>query len=160
MEKSNAEEILREVEGLRDERFLPIVGPEKGEVLIDVIHEHNPRRILEVGTLIGYSAILMGKELDEEGEIVTIEIHEDEIEEAKKNVERANIPPEVSFILGDALEVIPDLEGEFDLVFIDASKEEYLRYLQLAEPRLHKGSVVVADNAGIFAEQMDDISPI
>ena len=75
---------------------------------------------------------------------------------ARKNVERAKIPPTVKVIVGDAKEVIPKLRGEFDLVFVDAEKSEYLEYLQLVETRLHKGSTIVADNAGIFADQMND----
>ncbi len=59
-------------------------------------------------------------------------------------------------IVGNALNILPNLEGEFDLVFIDASKKEYIKYLKLIEDKLHKESVLVADNAGSFAEQMKD----
>jgi predicted O-methyltransferase YrrM len=64
------------------------------------------------------------------------------------------VPPTIDVIVGDALEVLPKLTGEFDMVFIDADKSEYMDYLRLAEDKLHKGSVIVADNAGIFARQM------
>jgi len=69
---------------------------------------------------------------------------------------KANIPAHAKIITGNALEVIPTLEGTFDFVFLDAEKTEYLQYLKLAEPKLHKGTVVFADNAGIFAHQMAD----
>jgi predicted O-methyltransferase YrrM len=98
----------------------------------------------------------MGKELDEKAEIVTIEIHRDEAELAGENILKANIPPKVKIITGDALVVIPTLKGYFDFAFIDAEKSEYLRYLSLAENKFRKKAVVVADNAGIFAEQMSD----
>ncbi len=111
---------------------------------------------LEVGTLIGYSAILMGKELDADAEIVTVEIHRDEAETAGANVTDANLKPKVTIITGDAVEVTPTLDGPFDFAFIDAEKSEYLQYLKLAEDKFHVGTVVVADNAGIFAAQMDD----
>ena len=73
---------------------------------------------------------------------------------AEQSIERAEIPPKVDVIVGDALKVIPTLKGCFDAVFIDAEKTEYLDYLRLAEDKLDKGTVIVADNAGIFADQM------
>jgi predicted O-methyltransferase YrrM len=111
---------------------------------------------LEVGTLIGYSAVLMGKELDSTAQIITIEIHADEVKTAEENIRKAGIAPKVGVITGDAIQVIPKLKAVFDFVFIDAEKKEYLDYLRLAEDKLHKGTVIVADNAGVFANQMAD----
>jgi len=153
---SSAEEVLRQIEKAAQREFLPIVGPSRGKILVEEVRKAKPRHVLEVGTLIGYSAILMGKELDENAEIVTIEIHRDEAKIAGENVVRANIPPKVTIITGDAVEVIPTLNGPFEFAFIDAEKSEYLQYLDLAENKFHKGTVVVADNAGIFADQMSD----
>jgi predicted O-methyltransferase YrrM len=151
-----ADEILKEIEGMAERKFLPIIGPEKGRVLIKIVRETGPKQLLEIGTLVGYSAILMGKELGSEAHLITIEIHDDEARIARKNIERAKIQPTIKVIVGDAIEVIPNLRGEFDLVFVDAEKSEYLEYLQLVETRLHNGSTIVADNAGIFADQMSD----
>ena len=153
---SEAEKILSQIEALSQKHFLPIIGPAKGTVLTRTIRETSPKRILEVGTLIGYSAILMGKDLPTEAEIITIEIHSDEAELAQKNIKLAKIKPKVKVIVGDAKQVIATLEGKFDMVFIDAEKDEYMQYLHLTEDKLHVGSVVVADNAGIFADQMQD----
>lgn len=153
---SKADKILKEIERMTRRRFLPIIGPRKGQVLVEVILEIKPKRILEVGTLIGYSAILMGKELERDAHLITIEIDEDEAKMARENTSRAEIPPTIDVILGDAIEVIPKLTGRFDMVFIDADKTEYLEYLRLVEEKLHKGTVVVVDNAGIFANQMKD----
>ncbi len=153
---NSAEEILRLIEKASEKSFLPIIGPFKGKLLEEEVRKAKPRHILEIGTLIGYSAILIGKELDAEAEIVTIEIHRDEAELAGKNVVRANIPPKIKIIVGDALKVIPSLEGQFDFAFIDAEKSEYFKYLKLAEDKLRGGAVVFADNAGIFADQMAD----
>lgn len=75
---------------------------------------------------------------------------------AGQNIVKANIPPKIKIITGDALQVIPTLKGLFDFAFIDADKSEYYQYLTLAEGKLRKGAVVVADNAGIFADQMHD----
>ena len=153
---SKADEILKEIERTAESKFLPIVGPEKGRVLVKIVRETEPKRVLEVGTLVGYSAILMGKELGSETRLIGIEIDDDEARIALRNVERAEIPPTVEVIVGDAKEVIPKLAGKFDLVFVDAKKSEYLEYLRLVEAKLHKGSTIVADNAGIYATQMKD----
>ena len=153
---SSADEVLRLIEKASEKNFLPIIGPYKGRILAEEVRKAKPRHVLEVGTLIGYSAVLMGKELDDKAEIVTIEMHRDEAELAGKNIVRANIPPKIKIITGDALQVIPTLKGQFDFASIDAEKSEYYQYLTLAEGKLRKGAVVFADNAGVFADQMGD----
>ena len=144
------------IEQASEKNFLPIIGPFKGKILAEEVRKARPRHVLEVGTLIGYSAILMGKELDNKAEIVTIEIHRNEAELAGKNIVRANIQARVKIVTGDALQVISTLMGQFDFAFIDTEKSEYFQYLTLAEDKLLKGAVVFADNAGIFADQMSD----
>lgn len=153
---SKAEKILREIEGVaRGRRFLPIVGPSRGQILVKVIREIKPKRILEVGALIGYSAILMGKELGSDAHLITIEINANNAKIAEENIRKAQIQPIVEVRVGDAIEVIPRLEGMFDLAFIDADKTEYLDYLRLIEDKLHKGSVVVADNVARAPPYLD-----
>jgi caffeoyl-CoA O-methyltransferase len=151
-----ADLVLREIEKRAHNKFLPIMGPEKGHVLVEEIRKAEPKRVLEVGTLIGYSAVLMGKEMDENAQMITIEIHAEEAKTAEANIRRAKIPPKIEVIAGDAIQVIPKLKGVFDFAFIDAEKTDYLDYLRLAEDKLRKGTVIVADNAGIFAKQMQD----
>ena len=154
MASSNADEIMRLIEESADRRYLPIIGPDKGRILIDLIHRYKPRRILEVGTLIGYSTILMGRELGRDSEIVTIEIDEHEARQAEENIRRAGIPPTVRVLTGDALKIIPGLAGWFDMVFLDAAKYQYLDYLRLVEDKLMRGGVVVADNVGFSSHSM------
>jgi predicted O-methyltransferase YrrM len=153
---SRADEILWQIENASAKDFLPIIGPYKGKLLTEEVRKAKPLHVLEVGALIGYSAILIGKELDKKAEIVSIEIHSDEAELAGQNIVRANIAPKVKIITGDALQVIPNLMGQFDFAFIDAEKSEYFQYLKLAEGKLRRGAVVFADNAGAFADQMGD----
>jgi len=153
---NKADDVLRGIEKLTEKEFLPIIGPRKGKVLLKVIHDVKPKRILEVGTLTGYSTVLMGKELDSDAHLITIEIHADEAKIAQENIRRASIPAKVDVIVGDAIKVIPKLKGSFDLVFIDAEKTEYIDYLRLVEDKLRKGSVVVADNANISSSRMRD----
>ena len=145
--------VLKEIEAMTEKEFLPIIGPDRGRVLIKVIRKTGPKRILEVGTLFGYSTILMAKELDASACLTTIEIHSDRAKLARENIRKADVHPKIDVIVGDALKVIPKLIGKFDMVFIDAAKEEYSDYLKLFEKKLHKGSVIVADNVGIFADQ-------
>ena len=113
---SKAEIILREIEKRARNEFLPIIGPDKGQVLVEEIRKAKPKRVLEVGTLIGYSAILMGKELDENAQIISIELHAEEAKTAEENVQKAEIPPKVKVVTGDAIQVIPKLKGVFDFV--------------------------------------------
>jgi predicted O-methyltransferase YrrM len=153
---SEADEVLKEIEASAKKRFLPIIGPDKGQILIEVIRKTKPLRILEIGTLRGYSAILMAKELDSCAHIATIEIRVGEARRARENIERAKVLPKIDVIAGDAIRVLPQMTGKFDMVFIDGDKEEYSEYLRLIEGKLHKGSVVVADNAGVSAVQMRD----
>lgn len=155
-EMSEAEKILLQIEKLSEKHFLPIVGPAKGEVLAEEVRKAMPKRVVEVGTLIGYSAVLIGRELDADAELVSMEVHADEAELAKQNIKRAGLPVKVSVLVGDAKNVIPTLDGMFDFAFIDAEKDEYFEYLKLLEDKLRVGAVVVADNAGIFADQMRD----
>jgi predicted O-methyltransferase YrrM len=153
---TKADEVLREIEAMAQREFLPIVGPIKGKILAEAIGKAKPKHVLEVGTLIGYSAILIGKELGTDAQVTTIEIHAEEAEAAEENIRRAQLAPKINVIVGDAVEVIPKLKDCFDAVFIDAEKNEYYEYLKLMEDKLHRGTVVVADNAGIFADQMQD----
>jgi predicted O-methyltransferase YrrM len=153
---TKADEVLREIEGMSENEFLPIIGPDKGKFLVEAFRKVKPKQVLEVGTLIGYSAILIGKQLDADAQITTIEVHASEAKTARENIRRAEVPPKVNVIVGNALEMIPMLKDCFDAVFIDADKTEYLQYLKLMEDKLHAGTVVVADNAGIFSDQMRD----
>jgi predicted O-methyltransferase YrrM len=156
MDPGSAGEVLRRIEGSRRRWYLPIISGERAKVLVDVVRRFRPKRILEVGTFVGYSAILMGRELGPDSEIVTIEIDEDEADSARENIRDSGIEPRVEVLTGDALELIPQLEGEFDMVFLDADKWEYFNYLRLVEGKLHRGSVIVADNAGSFSRSMRD----
>lgn len=154
---SEAERVLREIEEMARKGLLPhpIIGPRRGSILVRLIREHRPKRVLEIGTLVGYSTILMGKELDSDAYLITIEKDAESARKAIENIRRANIPPRVEVLVGDALEIIPRLEGMFDFVFIDAEKSEYLDYLLLIENKLRKGAVIVADNARHAPEFLD-----
>jgi predicted O-methyltransferase YrrM len=152
--------VLKSLEEMGKKEFVPSIGPVKAKIIANIIKKHKPKRILEIGTLYGYSAIIMANLLDDAadsvGSVVTIEIDKTVAKTARKNMEDAGLLRKVDIIVGDALEVIPRLRGKFDLLFIDATKEEYLSYLKRAEKYLGKGAVVIADNVGIYENQMLD----
>lgn len=156
MVSTAADNVLKHIEEMVERRYLPIIGPVRGRILVDVIRRFKPKRVLEVGTCVGYSTILMGKELETDSEIITIEIDEKTAEVAKENICKAKIKPNVTVLTGDALDLIGSLEGEFDVVFLDADKGEYYNYLRLVENKLHRGSVLVADNVGSSSSSMRD----
>ncbi len=151
-----ADAVLREIEEMGKKSFIPSIGPVKGKILAEVVRKHKPRKILEVGSLYGYSAILIAKNSPARAEITTVEKNPEHARITEQNVERARLEGQVKVIQGDALEILPTLPGPFDLVFLDAEKIQYLDYLKAVENKLHQGSVVVADNVGVFEDQMQN----
>jgi len=151
-----ADTVLREIEEMGKRSFIPSIGPVKGRILAEVVREHKPRKILEVGALYGYSAILIAKNSPAKAEITTVEKNPEHVRITEQNVERAKLEDQIKVIKGDAMEILPGLPGPFDLVFLDAEKTQYLDYLKAVEDKLHQGSVVVADNVGVFQDQMQN----
>ena len=129
---------------------LPVIGREKGRVLRRLLLEHKPRRGIEVGSLFGYSAILVAGHLPRGGRLVCVEQNPYLAKFVEYNVEAAGLRSRVKVVAGDALRVLPLLSGPVDFLLIDAKKEDYLDYLRAVEPRLRKGALLVADNTGMF----------
>lgn len=154
LQLTKAEAVLREIESRSEKQFLPIIGPLKGKLLAELVQKHRPQRVVEVGTLVGYSAVLMGMYLPSDSSIVTLEIDPGLAQTARENIRRAGLTSRVKVLVGDAIKTIPTLSGPFGFAFLDAAKDEYLDYLKLLEPKLSPGTVVVADNAGMFAKAM------
>ena len=148
--------VLREIEAEALRRRLPIIGREKGRIIAHIVDEERPMRAIEVGTNIGYSAITIGSHMPAGSMLYTMEIDEDLAAEAVENIERAGLSDRISVLVGDALDLIPGVEGPVDLAFLDAEKDEYAEYLALIEPKLRPGALVVADNAGIFEHAMGE----
>ena len=151
--------LLRELEQIAKREHLPSIGPIKGKIISDIIKRYKPTKILEIGTLHGYSAILMMDLLFDDGKLITIEIDKNLADIARKNIAKAGLSNKIDVISGNALEVIPTLTGyKFDLIFLDAAKSEYLQYLRLLEEKhlMKKDSVVVADNVILFENEMKD----
>jgi predicted O-methyltransferase YrrM len=135
---------------------IPVIGREKGRLVRRLIDRHRPTRAVEIGSLFGYSAILIAGTLPPAGRLTAIEQNAYLAKFAKSNAEIAGVGKKVRVVVGDALRVIPLLPGRFDFVLIDAAKEDYLDYLRQLEPRLVRGAVVVADNTGVYRR---DVKP-
>jgi predicted O-methyltransferase YrrM len=148
--------MLKDIERLADRHDLPIIGPEKGKVLVHALKRYKPRTVLEIGTLVGYSSILMSQYLPEGGTITTIEIDRDRAALAREHFKEAGVSERINLLTGPALKVIPRLRGPFDMLFLDAAKDEYYRYLKASESKLGEHAVVVADNVKMFEDQLHD----
>jgi|SRR3972149_3488682 len=147
--------VFREIEEISGERFITI-GPAKGKFLIEAIRKSEAKRVLEIGTYTGYSAILIAKTLPGDGKVVTIEIDPKFVAQALRNIQKTKCINKIEIRVGDAGIVIPGIREEFDMVFIDADKGRYLEYLKLSEKKLKRGGVVFADNVKVFASDMQD----
>lgn len=146
-------EILDEIEQMEN---LPIIGPVKGELLANLVKKHKPNNVLEIGSLVGYSTILIALNLPAGSKLTTIEKSPGLVKIAKRNIEKACLTEKVKVVEGDAIKVIPRIKANFDFVFLDAEKSEYLDYLRLIEPKMAKRCIVVADNVGVFKTTLSD----
>ena len=137
--------LLREMEELAAREDIPISDPEVGRLLGVLARMTGARRILELGTAIGYGAICLARGAPE-ARVVTIDKDPARLATARGFLERAGVIDRVDLIEGAALDVLPRLQGPFDLVYVDAVKTEYRRYLDLILPNLRIGGAVGFDN--------------
>jgi predicted O-methyltransferase YrrM len=172
-EDNTVMKVLAEIEETAKMDSLPSIGPIKGKIVEGVIKEHKPKKVLEIGTLHGYSAILIAntvsnfsygsKNLDTDTQynkpiVISVEKDEKLATIARKNVKNSRFSKLIQVINGDAIRVVPSLKVKFNMIFLDAAKNEYLRYLQLVEEYglLEKRAVIVADNVILFEDEMKD----
>ena len=134
-----------ELEMLAEKDHVPILREAERNLLLAAAAEVNPRKILEIGTAIGYSALLLGKKFPK-AEIYTVELYETRHAVSDKTMERAGMANRIHCHLGDASFVIPTLQGPYDFVFLDGPKGQYLRELKAIEPLLSEKAVIAADN--------------
>jgi predicted O-methyltransferase YrrM len=132
------------------------ISADTGEFFYILVLISKAKNILEVGTSNGYSTIWLGEAAKQnKGKVTTIDISEHKVKMASENFKRAKLS-NIKIVHGDALEEIQKLKGNFDFLFLDAIKEDYINYFKLAYPKLTKGAVTVADNAIMFAKYMKD----
>ena len=135
--------------------FLPIVGPEKGKFDYLTARAINAKHILDLGTLVGYSALLFSKAVGANGRITTIEFNEEYANEAIKNFRTAGVK-NIKLIQGDAKKVVKKLKQKFDLVLLDTWKEDYVKLLPDCVRLLRKGGVLLTDNALWKTKEMEN----
>ncbi len=146
---SEESEILRELRektfAERDDKQM-LSGFYQGRLLAMFSRMLESRRILEIGTFMGYSALCLAEGLTDDGKLITLDMNEDTNRTAKNFWEKSDYKEKIEAHLGDALEIIPTLEEIFDLVFIDADKPNYANYYDAVFPKIRTGGVIVADN--------------
>lgn len=125
---------------------IPIIMDDTLEVVSKILKDVKPKRILEIGTAVGYSAIRFSEYLQENGSIDTIERDKQRIDEAKQNIKELNLEGKINIYEGDALEILPTLTGHYDVVFIDAAKGKYPIFLNEALRMLNYNGIIIADN--------------
>jgi caffeoyl-CoA O-methyltransferase len=153
--------LLREMEERAAKDDVPISDPEVGRMLGILARATGARRIVEIGTAIGYGALCLARGAPE-ARVVSIDTDPQRLAEARGYLERAGVAGRVELIEGAALEVLPRLQGPFDLAYVDAVKKEYRRYLDLLVPILRVGGVVALDNLlwkGRVADPPDEDDP-
>lgn len=156
-------ELVSKMEKLAEKENVPIMDLVGMETLLQLLRLSTPKRILEIGAAIGYSAIRMAQALPEVT-IVTIERDEHRYLQAKEHIEQAGLQDRIELILGDALEVSDQVEKEapFDFIFVDAAKGQYERFFTMYETLLNEAGIIITDNVlfrGMVAEDHDSLEP-
>ncbi len=141
----NVEE-LEKVKQKALEEHIPIIMDDTLEVIADILSQIKPKKILEIGTAVGYSAMCFSKYLQDNGWIDTIEREKERIEEAKKNIQKVGIENKIHIWEGDAVEILPTMQETYDMVFIDAAKGKYPFFLKEALRMLSPQGIILADN--------------
>ncbi len=141
-----SEGLLKELEEYARVHHVPIIQPETASLLLVLGRLKNPSRILEIGTAIGYSAILMSQFLEQGGRIDTIERYERVAELAKLNIKNAGLDKSINLIRGEAIDVLQCLDRQYDMIFLDAAKGQYPEFLPDCLRLLAKGGLLVSDN--------------
>jgi len=138
--------VLMELEDYAHNHAVPIIQKEVANFLELMIKINKPKKILELGTAIGYSAILMNLSSEGESDITTIERDSNMISLASDNIEKYGLQDKIHILQGDCLEVLEELEGEFDMIFMDAGKGHYNHFLPQCLRLLKKDGIIIADN--------------
>ena len=125
---------------------MPIIRPETASLLTFFIQLIQPKRILEVGTAVGYSALLMSEVMSDDAEITTIEKYEPRIAQAKVNFAKSPYGDRIHLLEGDAAEILKGLDGTYDLIFMDAAKGQYIHFLPDVMRLLKVGGILISDN--------------
>lgn len=128
------------------EEHIPIIMDDTLEVVANILSKIKPKRILEIGTAVGYSAICFSSYLANDGKIDTIERDSARASEARENIKKVEVEDKIQIYEGDAVEILPTLQEQYDVVFIDAAKGKYPFFLKEALRMIKPGGIIIADN--------------
>ncbi len=133
-------------------------GHLQGRVLSMISNMIRPKRILEIGTYTGYSAICLAEGLQADGKLITIDVNEELEQRVRGYFNASDFKDSIEYLIGNAREIIPTLTDEFDLIFIDADKEQYSTYYDLVIDKLKPGGIILADNV-LWSGKVLDVKP-
>ena len=137
---------LKSIEEYAHTNHVPIVHPEVAQFLKVLIKIKKPKKILEIGTAIGYSSIVMIDAMENEGTVTTIERRDDMIEIAKKNILKSGYEDRIHILRGEAQEILPQVNDKFDMIFLDAAKSKYMDFFPYCIKNLNSEGLIVSDN--------------
>lgn len=140
------DDVITSIRKEAEENRVPIIRQEAGEFVKLLILMNKPKKILEIGTAVGFSAIFMSRFLDDDAHITTIENYPPRIAEAKKNFARAGVENRITLMEGDAQEILPGLDEQYDFVFMDAAKGQYGCFFSEAVRLLKPNGILLCDN--------------
>lgn len=143
---SGDSDIVEEIERQAVANQVPIIRQEMGSLLKVLVTLKQPSKILEVGTAVGYSSILMAENMPENCTITTIEKYDKRIPIARENIRRAGYEDRITLIEGDAIEVMKELNDSYDIIFMDAAKGQYINFLDDVMRLLAPGGMLISDN--------------
>lgn len=138
--------LLRDLELYAEENSVPIIHKEVADLLRVILKLKRPKKILELGCAIGYSSLFFADVLDGDVEILTTERNPIMLERAQDNIKKAGMEDRIKILVGDAEETLKDLEGTFDMIFIDAAKGHYKMFFDMLIGKLNHGGIVISDN--------------
>ncbi|HSH35128.1 O-methyltransferase [Schnuerera sp.] len=137
---------LKEMEDYARDNHIPIVEREVAQLLKVLLKISKPKNILEIGTAIGYSALIMGGSTEEDCNITTIERRLDMVELAEENIKKTKYKNRIKILYGEANEILPTLKGKFDFIFLDAAKGQYLDFFNYCIDLLESKGIIMSDN--------------
>lgn len=140
------DEVLTEIEEQARQRQIPIVGPAVGRLFYQLVQMTQAESVFEMGSAVGYSTIWWARAVGEDGRVIYTDGDRKNADEARGYFQRAGVADRIDIRTGDALELLSEEKGQFDIIFCDIDKDDYPRALRLATPRVRKGGLFVADN--------------
>lgn len=152
-------ELLLQMEKYAFVHHVPIINERGKAVLVETIAKKKPHRVLEIGTAIGYSALLIAEYSAVDIKITTLELDEERAKVARGFIQKSRFKGQIEVILGDAAEKLMDLSESYDVIFIDAAKGQYVNYFRLALPLLADEGVIIADNVLFRGYVLGDEKP-